>query len=186
LKSYFRGPRIKRRATTSISSRQGVLIQFRRYWNWRSIPAELIALDSESYAEFVSSFGALRTQIQQWRSVGDTSFHRIPGLRQLSPVILIRQALAKCPDAIPNVGTTDLDFITDPSLRESIRLDISTANSALANGEWKAAFRTPNSPRAFQTAATVQPVGLGHDTPCHLSHPDPPCQKKTPFLFPRG
>jgi hypothetical protein len=37
------------------------------------------------------------------------------------------------------VGTTDLNFITDQSLRESIRLDISAANSALVNGEWKAA-----------------------------------------------
>ena len=35
--------------------------------------------------------------------------------------------------------TTELVFIPDAGLREGLRLDISTANQALANGEWKAA-----------------------------------------------
>lgn len=35
--------------------------------------------------------------------------------------------------------TAELAFITDSGLRDSIRLDISTATSALHNGQWKAA-----------------------------------------------
>jgi hypothetical protein len=34
--------------------------------------------------------------------------------------------------------TSELKFITDPALRESLQIDISTANSAFSNGEWKA------------------------------------------------
>jgi len=44
-----------------------------------------------------------------------------------------------CPDQAPTQETTALPFITDPELRERIRLDMSTAHRALAEGEYKAA-----------------------------------------------
>jgi hypothetical protein len=88
----------------------------------QQIPSELIALDSESYVEFVSSVAALRAQMREWEV--SIPIWPLPGLRDLSPVTLIRQALAKCPDAMPNLGTTELNFITDAALRESIRRTI--------------------------------------------------------------
>ena len=39
----------------------------------------------------------------------------------------------------PAPATTELSFITDAGLRQNIRLDISAANSDLAQGEWKGA-----------------------------------------------
>lgn len=47
--------------------------------------------------------------------------------------------MAACPDEAPAPGTTELSFITDSDLRESIRLDISGGYGALAQGEWKGA-----------------------------------------------
>jgi hypothetical protein len=54
-------------------------------------------------------------------------------------VTLIRRNLAKCPDEYPPPTTTELLFITDPELRDSIRQDVGAASRALNNDEWKAA-----------------------------------------------
>jgi hypothetical protein len=53
--------------------------------------------------------------------------------------LVIREALAKCPDQIPSPATAELLFVSDIALRESIRLDMSSATNALHSGEWKGA-----------------------------------------------
>jgi hypothetical protein len=63
----------------------------------------------------------------------------IPGLSSLNPVVVIHHALARCPDQFPSPGTVELSFLHPDDLRENLRLDISAANRALANSEWKAA-----------------------------------------------
>lgn len=105
----------------------------------QQIPSELIILSTDDFAEWVSGLAALRTLIQNWQSSGDSTFHSMPGLRRLSPITLIRQNLAKCPDEYPAATTTKLTFITDHVLQQSLRLDLSATNNALSNGEWKAA-----------------------------------------------
>ena len=52
---------------------------------------------------------------------------------------MTRRALPKCPDEYPPPTTTELLFIKDDALRESIRQDIGAAHRALNNYEWKAA-----------------------------------------------
>jgi len=52
---------------------------------------------------------------------------------------LIWRALQQCPDEYPPPSTTGLGFISDSTLRESIRLDIGAATRALQNSGWKAA-----------------------------------------------
>jgi hypothetical protein len=104
----------------------------------QQLPSELITLGAEDFTEFVSGGATLRTLLQQWQNA-DFSYHRIPGLKYLSPVTLIRHALAKCPDEFPSASTSKLTFIADANLRDNLRLDISATNSALRNGEWKAA-----------------------------------------------
>jgi hypothetical protein len=104
------------------------------------IPPELIVLEPDKYAEYVSSIEAIRTAINTWPTRGaGYVLERGPGLRKLHPVDLLRDSLAACPDESPTPSTADLTFITDAPLRESIRLDISVSNQALSNGEWKAA-----------------------------------------------
>jgi hypothetical protein len=102
------------------------------------VPSELITLGPEDFAEFVSSVAVLRTLMQRWQ-IRDGQFTRIPGMRHLSPITLIRQALAKCKDEFPVSGGTHLNFISDNGLRERLRLDIGAVETTFANLEWKAA-----------------------------------------------
>ena len=107
------------------------------------IPQHLLVMDSDRYIEFMSSIAALQDTIEVWRGWGDrpnTSWviSSIRGVRQLNPLTLIRDALSTCPEQFPSPNTQELMFITDPKLRENLRLDMSATNSALINGEWKA------------------------------------------------
>jgi len=105
----------------------------------QQVPSELINLDHDDYVEFISSIAALRYMTEVWKTDQGAYFGIIPGLRPLSPVTLLRQALAKCPDEFPSSGVSELSFIGDDELRERLRLDIGTVESAFSNGEWKAA-----------------------------------------------
>lgn len=103
------------------------------------IPGELLdGLDPDHFVEFTASLAAIKNALDTWPSRGST-FNQVnlPGFRDLSPVTLIRQALLKCPDEAPSPQTSDLLFIQDADLRENLRLDISTAYRAYANGEWR-------------------------------------------------
>jgi hypothetical protein len=64
---------------------------------------------------------------------------QVPEYRGVNPMLLLRNALAKCSDEVPSPLTVELTFIVDIDLRESIRKDISAANQDMANGEWKGA-----------------------------------------------
>jgi len=81
------------------------------------IPSELIRLSSSQYAEYISGIAAIRWTVQRWQQVDKPGYTKIPpfirGLRQYSPVALIRQALAVCPDESSSIGITELNFISD-------------------------------------------------------------------------
>lgn len=103
----------------------------------REIPSELIQLSGSDYADLVLGLNGLENIISTWRTRGAVN---VPWeVRGISLFVLVRRALAKCPDESPAPATTDLPFIADEDLRRNIRRDISAANSALHNGEWKAA-----------------------------------------------
>lgn len=55
-----------------------------------------------------------------------------------TPLREIKKLLEKCPDEAPAHGTSNLTFIADPTLRDSLRLDLSAAKSTFDHGEWKA------------------------------------------------
>lgn len=105
------------------------------------IATELITLEGGEYVSFAVSLTTLKHALTRWDNEGGT--YKIPvhtpGFDNVSPIILLRSALAKCPDAAPIMGTSELNFIADIDLRNSLRLDISTSHSALIHGEWKAA-----------------------------------------------
>jgi len=109
------------------------------------IPENLLVLPSQQYAEYVASLTTIQWFIGRWQTTERVSpaYSRtlltISGLPRLSPVTLIRRALAGCPDEFPSSTTTKLAFLGDPGLADSLRLDLSTIDSALSNGEWKAA-----------------------------------------------
>src|SRR5262249_46333933 len=106
----------------------------------RQIPSELIVLDGEKYAELQYGIAAASTALDVWKTRGDCwSLTSVPAFRNLNPIKLIYDALAKCPDEFPAMTTAGLAFINDADIRSALRLDLSAVNVSLANGEWKAA-----------------------------------------------
>ncbi len=108
------------------------------------LPAALIALDSEQYAEFLEAISDLREAVKIW-STGNQR-HKVSKMfggssptQRLNPLTVVRRALASCPDEAVPPTATELKFVTDEGLREALRLDIASADRALLNGEWKSA-----------------------------------------------
>jgi hypothetical protein len=105
------------------------------------IPQELITLGPDDYAKYAASIAAIKTSVETWTARGNTSIgnlESISGLSHLNPITIIRRSLEKCPDEFPTDFVPEMLFITDESLRESIRIDIGTAEQAFRNAEWKA------------------------------------------------
>jgi hypothetical protein len=105
-----------------------------------AIPTELLTISGEDYSDLVCGVEAIRNSVVFWQQKGEGGIEN-PGIRGKNALSLIREALTKCPDQSPSPATEELVFIPDNALRDSIRQDISTAISALHNGEWKAANR---------------------------------------------
>ena len=104
----------------------------------KEIPSELINLCSADYAELILATSAIEAQLEIWKSNHEV----VSKMKQANggdPITVIRRVLAKCPDEYPPQSTTELSFITDNELRESIRRDAGGAIRALNNAEWKAA-----------------------------------------------
>jgi hypothetical protein len=102
------------------------------------IPAELLSISGEDYSDLVWGGESIRNSVAFWhqKGIGQVANQGIKGKNTL---LVVREALAKCPDQMPSPAVAELVFITDIGLRDSIRLDMSTATSAFHNGEWKAA-----------------------------------------------
>jgi len=104
------------------------------------IPAELIVLSAQDYARFSMTVSVVRNALENempGRGVGNASMPVLPpGGR--TPLREVYDLLGKCPDQSPSVATTGLEFVSDAQLRESLRMDISAATSALNNHEYKA------------------------------------------------
>jgi hypothetical protein len=100
------------------------------------LPNELLSLPSKEFTRLLVSLETVRAAVRVWQSATD----RAP-YWQMPPesVGAILELLSKCPDEAPSLGTHDLMFIAQSDLRDSIRIDMSTAHSDLAEGKWKGA-----------------------------------------------
>jgi hypothetical protein len=103
------------------------------------VPHELITLQGRDYADFIAGIAAARSILKRWETHHEPDFIPLPGLSPFNPVVVMHHALARCPDQFPSPGTPELTFLQPDDLRDNLRLDISTANRALADGAWKAA-----------------------------------------------
>lgn len=106
------------------------------------IPSSLLVLNSYDYSVLVSSIAAIRNVLKNPKSHGHGFSIELPPIAEfgnLNPIALIRDLLNKCPDEFPPPGTTELSFIGDQALRDSLRIDIGIINRALADNEWKGA-----------------------------------------------
>ena len=102
------------------------------------IPTELLTLDPKDYTALQLAVTILKNTIPTWQ-LRNFKIERIHGHGNLNPVTIIRNTLSKCPDEGILKSTSDLTFISVQELRDSLRADISSANQAFQNGEWKAA-----------------------------------------------
>lgn len=101
------------------------------------IPEELLTISGADYTDLVVGLESMGAAIDRWNHQGGDDPPRT--IDQKSPVFVVREALKKCPDQSPSPQTTSLSFIQDVALRESIRLDISSATDALHRNDYKAA-----------------------------------------------
>jgi hypothetical protein len=102
------------------------------------LPTELLTISGDDYSDLVCGVESIRNSVAFWQNKGTGAIGN-SGVGGRNTLLVIRDALAKCPDQIPSATTAELAFVTDSALRESIRLDISSATSALHSGEWKGA-----------------------------------------------
>src|SRR5579872_693242 len=103
----------------------------------KQIPAELLTIAGQDLSDYAVALEYMesteRSRLALQRGVN------VPEFRDRNVVVLLRDALLKCPDEAPAPGTVELVFISDPELRDSLRRDISAANQDMIYGEWKGA-----------------------------------------------
>lgn len=104
-----------------------------------AVPSELIRLGPQQNAEFTASAAAVRGFAEALQAMKPSAGTPMV-LRNYPahPIAMIRSALAQCPDEAASPATATLTFVADADLRDSIRLDVSEANRALVDGQWKA------------------------------------------------
>jgi hypothetical protein len=103
----------------------------------KNVPDELMTMAPTEYMDLVLAQSTIEETLAHWRARGDVGeMARVNGY---DVVTIMRRALARCPDEFPPPVTTELLFINDVQLRDSIRHDLGAANRALNNAEWKAA-----------------------------------------------
>ncbi len=102
-----------------------------------NIPEELVQISGSDYSDLILGVSTLQYMAKLWQTRGSVTVHQ--KVRKVHALTIVRQALSKCPDQAPSPATTDLLFIADEQLRNSIRQDISAAYSNLHSGEWKGA-----------------------------------------------
>ncbi len=107
------------------------------------IPSSLVVLNGQDYSVLVSSIAAIRNVMDNPLTgpygIKKIELAPIEEFGNVNPIALIRDLLSRCPDEFPSPGTAELAFITDATLRDSLRNDIGTINRALSDNEWKGA-----------------------------------------------
>jgi hypothetical protein len=103
----------------------------------KQVPDELLTVAGGDHADYTAGIGGIEYTLQLWLRRGDVG--GLVSARGKSPLVLLHRVLSKCPDALPSPATALLQFVTDAALRDSIRLDVSSADRDFSNGEWKGA-----------------------------------------------
>jgi hypothetical protein len=106
------------------------------------IPEDLITLDAGQYGLFTMSLAALEVAVSRGR-INEDKFYWpmivVPGQRdQEDCLVFVKNALAACPDQAPSKSTKGLIFIADEESRETLLVDLASAERALNTSDWKA------------------------------------------------
>jgi hypothetical protein len=106
-----------------------------------ALPARFLTVTGDRLVDYQMAVATVRNALDEWAGPRRGIFNLAPvhGLFSWNPLTVIRQTLGACPDEVPAPTTRDLPFIADPDLRATLRQDISAAEQALGNEEWKGA-----------------------------------------------
>jgi hypothetical protein len=102
-----------------------------------SIAPELVILTGDDLSYYVAAVGALRV-LCTGEAHTNVRTRAGPQYGGVNEIAAIHDGLKNCPNEIPNPETTRLTFLQDKDLRDQLRRDLSTCESALVNREWKA------------------------------------------------
>jgi hypothetical protein len=102
----------------------------------KEVPAVLIIVPPAAYAQLVLALSTIQFHIDVWTARGNVG--GMGPVNGVDAVTAIRRVLVQCPDEYPPPIMTELLFVGDPDLRESIRRDIGAATRAIDTAEWKA------------------------------------------------
>ena len=102
----------------------------------RQLPNELLAVGAAEFADLTVATAAIESTLLRYHN-GQFPIALLP-VSGKDVICTIRDVLGKCPDEFPPAETSDLRFIFDQDMRESMRLDVAAVNTALQNAEWKA------------------------------------------------
>ena len=100
------------------------------------MPAELIRLPEDRYAQLVEAMGSIRFAVDQFRAGTHPDCLRPVG----AALMVAWRLIESLPDQVPS-GVHNLAFIADAEWREMIGCDISAIATNLTSGEWKSARR---------------------------------------------
>ena len=103
------------------------------------LPSELMTLQAQEYTKYVAAVQAARHAVRRWEGGISHGLTSILGFEPMNPVVMIRRALAKCPDEAPSPDVSGLEFLDDEELRRNLRIDMSATERAVSHAEWKAA-----------------------------------------------
>jgi hypothetical protein len=98
---------------------------------------ELITIHGDAYIDFAFGIEAIKTVMEKWTH--NSQMHPAASHNGKNPVVLVLHALRQCPDQSPSKAAAGLQFIKNYQLRESIRLDVSSASAGLSQGHFKTA-----------------------------------------------
>lgn len=111
------------------------------------IPEELLVLDISTNARFTIALAALEAAAERASRNGlPFDWPQIVAsgtTEQDDCLILVKNALAICPDTAPSTSTKGMIFIPDPRLRQDLLIDLGSAERAQNSGEWKRSQCSP-------------------------------------------
>ncbi len=110
------------------------------------LPDLLLPRDADTYALLLRSEESLRyalrraqEQDHQSNTIVGPPILRPDGNGEKSQVQIIHEILLTCPDEILSHHSKELQFIQEPTFRDSLLIDLEATRSALHHAEWKAA-----------------------------------------------
>ncbi len=104
----------------------------------RSVPEELLILTSKERIRLTLAEAALIEAANRARH--NSNEFTWPTLADHADCMaIVREMLMKCPDQAPSASVEGLPFIIDERFRETLAVDLGSAERALNSGEWKAA-----------------------------------------------